>query len=177
MYVITSARFGFRVVPILPLQDWVLEGAKHFSHFVRRDTSLLSETVSGFLGRYYYSILDNKTIFFLLIIFYLKKLCRKKATKYHAPLGNMVTMALPPPFVQNHAKTWWGRGRHWQKNIGRQLGSVHVDSIQRPTKKHVNSLTKHIICRRACHLAAYRIVVYKIKEQLVSRKKIHCRVA
>ena len=105
MYVIASARFGFGVVPILPLQDWVLEGAKHFSHFVRRDTSLLSETVSGFLGRYYYSILDNKTIFFLLIIFYLKKLCRKKATKYHAPLGNMVTMALPPPFVQNHAKT------------------------------------------------------------------------
>ena len=56
MSVIASARFGFVVVRILPLQDWVLEGAKHFSHFVRRDTSHLSEAISGFFGRYNYII-------------------------------------------------------------------------------------------------------------------------
>jgi hypothetical protein len=31
-----------------------------YSHFVRKDTSLLSETVSGFFGWYDYSILDDK---------------------------------------------------------------------------------------------------------------------
>ena len=71
MYVIASARFGFGVVRILPLQDWVLEGAKHFFslHFVRRYTLHLSKTVSGFFRRYNYSILDNKTTFFHYLFF------------------------------------------------------------------------------------------------------------
>ena len=67
-----------------------------FSHFVRKNTSHLSKTVSGLLGRYNYSILDDKTKYFSQSIFHLIKWSRERATKYHAPLGNMVTMAPPP---------------------------------------------------------------------------------
>ena len=90
----------------LPLRKiWFRKVQSIFSHFVRKYTSHLSKTVSGLFGRYnYYKVLDDKKIYFLLSIFYLIKRSRERATEYHAPLGNMVTMA-PPPLVRNHAKT------------------------------------------------------------------------
>jgi hypothetical protein len=66
-----------------------------------------------------------------------------------------------------------------EKNIRGQLELVciDIDSKQRPIKKHIYSLKKHTFCLQAHHSGAYRIIVNKIKEQLVSRKKIHPRVA
>ena len=56
---------------------------------------------------------------------------------YHAPLGNMVTMAPPPPssllyeIMPKHDKDG---GYISEKNIGGQLGLVRVDSTQWPIK-------------------------------------------
>ncbi len=56
---------------ILPLRKIRFRKVRSiFSHFVRKDTSHLSKTVSGLFGRYdYYTVLDDKKIFFLLSIF------------------------------------------------------------------------------------------------------------
>ncbi len=131
-----------------------------FSHFVRRDTSHLSKTVSGFFGRYHNSILDNETIV-LLSIFYLIKLSRERAIKYHAPFGNMVTMP-PPCLAQNHAKTWTGRGRHQQKKLADSWISAHWFNAT-DDKKHMYSLKKHTFCPWACWSAARRTSSNKIK--------------
>ncbi len=89
--------FGFGVVSNLPLRKIRFRKVQSiFSHFVRKDTLLLSETISGLFGRYdYYTVLEDKKIIFSLCNFYLIKRSRERATKYHAPLGNMVTMAPP----------------------------------------------------------------------------------
>ncbi len=42
--------------------EWTRKVLSIFSHFVRRDTSHLSEAVSGILGRYDHRILDNKSV-------------------------------------------------------------------------------------------------------------------
>ena len=79
----------------------------------------------------------------------------------------------PPPLVRNHAKTWWGHGRHWRKNICGKPGLVRVDKMQRTIKKHVYSFKKkHTFCQRACWSAACRTKSYKIKNVLISLKKI-----
>jgi hypothetical protein len=59
-----------------------------------------------------------------------------------------------------------------EKYICGLLGSVRVDSMQRPKKKHRYSLKKHTFCPSARQSAAYKIIVNKIKKQLVSCKKI-----
>jgi hypothetical protein len=59
------ARFGFSVISNFALgKIWFWKVQSIFCHFVRKDTSHLSETVFGLFGRYNYSILDNKKIFF-----------------------------------------------------------------------------------------------------------------
>ena len=90
-------RSGFGVVSNLPLRKIRFRKVQSiFSHFVRKDTLLLSETISGLFGRYdYYTVLEDKKIIFSLCNFYLIKRSRERATEYHAPLGNMVTMAPP----------------------------------------------------------------------------------
>ena len=49
--------------------------------------------------------------------------------------------------------------------------------MQRTNKKHRYLLKKHTFCPHARRSAAYRIIVNKIKEKLVSHKKLHRRVA
>jgi hypothetical protein len=44
--------------------EWSRKVRSISSHFVRRDTSHLSEAVSGIFERYDYRILDNKTVNF-----------------------------------------------------------------------------------------------------------------
>ena len=60
------ARLGFGVVlNFAVVQDLVSDRGGHLFHFVRKDTSHLSETVSGLFGRYdYYTVFDDKKIFF-----------------------------------------------------------------------------------------------------------------
>ena len=56
------ARFGFSVVLNFAVgKIWFRKVQSIFSHFVRKDTSHLSKTVSGLFRRYDYSILDDKT--------------------------------------------------------------------------------------------------------------------
>ncbi len=53
--------------------EWTRKVGSIFSHFVRRDTSHLSEAVSGFFGRCDYRILDNETSNFFSQFFYLTR--------------------------------------------------------------------------------------------------------
>jgi hypothetical protein len=58
----------FQILPLSKIWFWEVQSI--FSHFVRKDTSHLSKTVSGLFGQYDYSILDDKTkIFFAKCIF------------------------------------------------------------------------------------------------------------
>ena len=132
------ARSGFREVSNFAVGKILFRKVQSiFSHFVRKDTLHLSKTVSGLFGRYDYSILDDKTKIFSLSIFYLIKWSRERATKYHAPLGNMVTMAPPPLLSEIMPKHDKDRGDIGEKNISRQLGLVCIDLTQRPIKKHI----------------------------------------
>ena len=55
--------FEFRILPLSKIRFRKVQSI--FSHFVRKDTSHLSKTVSGLFGRYDYSALEDKTkIFF-----------------------------------------------------------------------------------------------------------------
>jgi hypothetical protein len=82
-----------------------------------------------------------------------------------------LTMALPP-LVRNHAKTWWGLGRHRQK-IYRRIARVSARWFDATAEWKAHVFTKkYTFCRGARRSAAYRIIVNKIKKQLVLRKKI-----
>ena len=83
----------------------------------------------------------------------------------------MVTLAPPPllsEIMPTHDKD---RGDISEKNIGQQPGLVCLDSMQRPIKKHIQELKKHTFCQCAPYSVAYRIIVNKTKEKLVSRRK------
>ncbi len=80
---------------------------------------------------------------FFTTYFYLTKLVREQEATYHASHASMLTMA-PSPLVRNHVETWQGHGTHWQKNIGAQLGLVHINLMQWTIKKHVYSFKKHL---------------------------------
>ena len=59
------AKFGFNVVSNFAVGKIGFRKRRSIIfHFVRKDTSHMSETVSGLFGRYGYSILDNKTNIF-----------------------------------------------------------------------------------------------------------------
>ncbi len=82
----------------------------------------------------------------------------------------------PRPLVQNHAKTWWELGRHW-RNKHLQISGVSACQFDAMTKKKYKySLKKHTFCPQAHWSAATRIKGNKIKNSLVSCKKLHCRV-
>ena len=60
----------FRILPLRKIRFRKVQSI--FSHFVRKDTSHLSETVSGLFGRYdYYTVLDDKKIIFFAKYFLL----------------------------------------------------------------------------------------------------------
>jgi hypothetical protein len=82
MYIIAMiARFGFEVVLDFFVARFGFERCKApFSHFVSRDTSHLSKTISSFLGWYDYNILDEKTITLFAKYFLFKKFSRERAT-------------------------------------------------------------------------------------------------
>jgi len=77
-----------------------------------------------------------------------------------------------PPLVRNHAKTWWGLRRHRQK-IYRRIARVSARWFDATAEWKAHVFTKkYTFCRGARRSAAYRIIVNKIKKQLVLRKKI-----
>ena len=63
------------------------------------------------------------------------------------------------------------------EDMGGQTGLVRVDKTQRTIKKHVYSFKKHTFCQRACWSAACGTKIYKIKNVLISLKKLHRRVS
>ncbi len=129
--------FEFQILPLSKIRYRKVQSI--FSHFVWKDTLHLSKTVSGLFVWYDYSILDDKTkIFFAkYLIFYLIKWIRERAVKYHAPLGNIVTMAPPPLLSKIMPKHDEDEGDIGERNIGGQLGLVRIDSTQQPIKKHI----------------------------------------
>ncbi len=90
---------------------------------------------------------------------------------YLSYLVNMATMVPPPP-VQNHAKTWWVLGVHLRKNYRQKAEVVSVHHfVTTAMKKMKYSLQKLTLSPRARWSAFCRIKVNKIKEQIVSRKQ------
>ncbi len=73
----------------------------------------------------------------LLSIFYLIKWSKKELPSTTLLSETWWPWRPPPPLVRNHAKTWQRRGRHRQKNIGGQLGLVHIDLTQRLIRKYI----------------------------------------
>ena len=146
----------------------VAKGAKHRAGFGRCEASFLTlweETLhtcpkpSPATSDGTTTLLDDKTFnFFSLSSYYLTKLAREQeAMVWYLPLLSQTWWQWrPPPLVRNHAKTWWGHGRHWRKNICGKPGLVRVDKTQRTIKKHVYSFKKHTFCQRACWSAACR---------------------
>ena len=146
-------------------KNLVSEGAKHLfllcekRHFapVQNRFRLLRTVRLQYIRQY-----DN---LFLRSIFYLIKLSRERAAEYHATLLLETWWPWRPSllskFMPKHDEEGGDIG---EKQICGQLRLVRVDLTQRPIN-------------RACCSMAYRIIVNKIKEQFVSRKKIHCRVA
>ncbi len=80
----------------------------------------------------------------------------------------------PPPPVWNHAKTRWVLGVHLQEKY-RQIAVVvsarYFDAMA--IKKIEYSLNKLSLSPRAGWSVSCRIIVNKIKEQLVSHTKMH----
>jgi hypothetical protein len=64
--------FEFRILPLSKIRFRMVRSI--FSHFMRKDTSHLSKTVSGLFGRYDYSVLEDKTKIFFTKYFLLNSL-------------------------------------------------------------------------------------------------------
>ncbi len=99
----------FRILPLSKIQFRKVRST--FSHFVRKDTSHLSKTISGLFGQYDYSILDNKKILFLLSIFYLIKWSREElprpwATGSSQKHGNHGAPPLLSKIMPKHDEDW-----------------------------------------------------------------------
>ena len=64
------ARFGFGVVSNFALgKIWFRKVRSILSHFVRKDSSHLTKTITGLFGRYDYSKLGDKTKIFFAVFF------------------------------------------------------------------------------------------------------------
>ena len=133
-----------------------------FSHFVRRDISHLSETVSCFFGRY-----DYTTITFFTKYFYFIKSAREREEAMYLPRSSSKhsdhgTLPPCPKSCQNMTRTWDTSAKIYQRTAG--VSARWFDAMN--DKKHRYSLQKHTFCQHALWSAVRGTSSYKIKKKL-----------
>ncbi len=91
------------------------KGYSFFTIFMWEKNTL--RTHLNYLGWYEHELLLHVFYFIFIKCLYYRTTLTTRNLPYNIIPCKQANNSAAPPLIQNHAKTWWGLKRHWQKKL------------------------------------------------------------